>query len=266
MSWARLAGTATSHIVNTRSTPHFASGCTVLGLILILVACGGSANRVSVSAAASLTDAFSEIESAYEASNPEVDVVLNLAGSSALREQILEGAPVDVFASADTSNMGRVVEAGAVDEPPESFARNLLMIAVPPGNPARVTGLEDFGAEDRLLGLCAEAVPCGVLARESLAKAGVTPSIDSNEPDVRALLTKIEAGELDAGITYLTDVISAAGAVDGIEIPDEANVAADYQIAVLVDAAEPDRARAFVHYVLSAEGQAILADYGFGSP
>lgn len=243
----------------------------ILGLVLV-AACGGSGEGVEsegellVSAAASLTDAFGEIGAAFEAANPGVDVVLNLGASSALREQILEGAPADVFASANTSNMDQVAEAGEVAGEAEIFVTNSLQIAVPAGNPAGVVSLDDFANEELLIGLCAEDVPCGEFGREALANAGVTPTIDTNEPDVRALLTKVEVGELDAGITYVTDVMSTDGAVEGVDIPEESNVVAEYPIAVLAGAPNPDAAAAFVEFVLSEEGQAILTAYGFASP
>lgn len=226
----------------------------------------GLEGELLVSAAASLTDAFAEVEAAFEAANPGVDVVLNLGSSSSLREQILEGAPVDVFASANTSNMDQVAEAGEVEGEAQIFVHNLLQIAVPAGNPAGITGLDDFSNEDLLIGLCAEEVPCGSFGREALEKAGVIPAIDTNEPDVRALVTKVEAGELDAGIVYLTDVLSTDGAVEGVEIPDEFNVIAAYPIAALVNAPNPDGAAAFVEFVLSDVGQAILVGFGFSSP
>ena len=237
----------------------------VLGLV---IACSGSSmgGELLVSAAASLTDAFAEVESAFEVQNPEVDVVLNLGSSSALREQILEGAPSDVFASANTSNMDQVAEAGELSGEAEIFVTNSLQIAVPTGNPADVTGLEDFAREELLVGLCTEDVPCGDFGRQALDNAGVTPSIDTNEPDVRALLTKIEAGELDAGITYVTDVLSTSGIVEGIEIPAEVNVVAEYPIATLAGAPNPDAAAAWVDFVLSDAGRAILISYGFTSP
>jgi molybdate transport system substrate-binding protein len=228
-------------------------------------ASGAPTGEVLISAAASLTDAFAAIETAFEAAHPEVDVVLNLAGSSALREQILQGAPLDVFASADVANMDAVVAAGAATDP-TVFARNRLEIAVPAGNPAGIGGLADFGDPDRFIGLCAPGVPCGDFARQVLDRAGVTPSVDTNEPDVRALLTKIEAGELDAGITYVTDVAAAGSAVAGIAIPDTVNVTADYPIAVLAGAPNPTGATAFVAFVLSDTGQAILQAQGFASP
>jgi molybdate transport system substrate-binding protein len=243
----------------------------LLGLVLA-AACGGSEEasdsegELLVSAAASLTDAFAEVEAGFEAANDGVDVVLNLGASSALREQILEGAPADVFASANTSNMDQVAEAGEVSSETEIFVINSLQIAVPEGNPAGVVGLGDFANEELLIGLCAEVVPCGEFGREALANAGVSPSVDTNEPDVRALLTKVEAGELDAGITYVTDVISTDGAVEGVDISDEFNVVAEYPIAALAGAPNPRAAAAFVEFVLSEEGQAILTAYGFASP
>jgi molybdate transport system substrate-binding protein len=244
--------------------------------LLFLVGCGRGTATVDegdtetprgvllVSAASSLTDAFAEIESSFETANPDVDVLLNLGSTSSLRQQIIEGAPVDVFASANTSNMDQVVEAGETVGF-EIFARNRLQIAVPAGNPAGIVGLEDFGDEDLLIGLCSEDVPCGALGRAVLANAGVTPSIDTSEPDVRALLTKIEAGELDAGITYVTDVLSTSG-VEGVDIPGGINLVADYPIASLTNAPNPGAASAFVSFVLSERGQAILNRYGFSSP
>lgn len=259
------------------------------GLVLLLVAasCGGQdagdppsdppsdagsttgsaiSGEILVSAAASLTDAFEAVASDFEAAHAGVEVLLNLGGSSSLRAQILEGAPADVFASANTSNMERLVEAGEVSGRARVFARNRLRIAVPAGNPARIDGLDDFASDALRLGLCAEQVPCGALARQALARAGVVPSLDTNEPDVRALLTKIELGELDAGITYVTDVASTAGGVEGIDIPDDVNLAAEYPIAVLAGAPNPAAAEAFVRFVLSDAGRAILESHGFTPP
>jgi molybdate transport system substrate-binding protein len=238
----------------------------VLGMV---IACSGSSvnGELLVSAAASLTDAFGEVESAFEEEDRDVDVVLNLGSSTALREQILEGAPADVFASANTSNMDQVVEAGEAAGEPEIFVTNRLQIAVPAGNPGGVSGLEDFAREELLIGLCAEDVPCGDFGRQALENAGVTPSLDTNEPDVRALLTKIENDELDAVIVYVTDVLSSPpGEVEGIDIPAEVNVIAEYPIAVLASAPNPDAAAAWIEFVLSGGGQAILTSYGFTSP
>jgi molybdate transport system substrate-binding protein len=249
-------------------------------LLLAAAACGGDddsgraaatepsgeqavSGSVTVFAAASLTDAFGALASAFEDANPDASVELNVGASSSLREQILAGAPADVFASANTSNMDQVVEAGAVEGEPAVFARNELQIVVPAGNPGDVDGLDDFADPDLLVGLCAEEVPCGQFGREVLAKANVTPAQDTDEPDVRSLLTKVEAADLDVGLVYATDVRSAGDAVEGIEIPDEHNVVADYPVAALSAAAEPAVAAAFVAFVLSAAGQGILASHGF---
>lgn len=236
-------------------------------MVLALVGCMSQQEReLVVSAAASLADSFASMESAFEQANPGVDVVINLAGSSALREQILEGAPVDIFAPASHSDMDEVVAAGETVGEPRVFASNLLQIAVPSGNPPGVIGLGDFANEDLLIGLCADGVPCGNLAREVLAKAGVVPSIDTSESDVRSLLTKIESGELDAGIVYVTDVVSSPGAVEGIGIPEDVNVAAEYPIGIMANGANHGSAAAFIEFVLSDEGQAIMAEFGFSSP
>lgn len=240
-----------------------------LVLVLLGAGCGsgtGADEELRVSAAASLTDAFAAIEEVFEERHPGVDIVLNLGGSATLREQILEGAPVDVFASANLANMEQVMEAGETGAAPVIFAHNLLQIAVPPDNPGNVTDLADFANENLLIGLCAEDVPCGDFARETLAQAGINPAIDTNEPDVRALLTKVEAGELDAGITYVTDVAAAEGRVRGIDIPGEVNVVATYPIAALAGATNPEAAAAFIEFVLSEEGQSILNGFGFSSP
>jgi molybdate transport system substrate-binding protein len=220
---------------------------------------------ITVFAAASLTDAFTDAADAFEADNPDVTIELNFAASSSLREQILAGAPADVFASANISNMDQVVEAGEADGEGEVFARNSLEIAVPAGNPGGVEGLADFADADLLIGLCAVEVPCGEFGREALANADVTAAADTEEPDVRSLLTKVQAGELDAGIVYRTDVQAAGDTVEGIEIAADDNVVADYPVAALSGSGAPDTAAAFVDFLLSADGQEILESYGFAT-
>ncbi len=224
------------------------------------------AGDLLISAASSLADAFAEIGSAFETAHPNVTVRLNLAGSSRLAVQILEGAPADVFAAAAAASMERVAAGGELSGEARVFARNRLQIIVPRGNPAGVTGLTDFGREALLIGLCAEPVPCGSLARTVLARAGVVPSLDSNEPDARALLTKVELGELDAAISYVTDVAAAHGAVDGVDIPQIDDVLSAYPIAALRGAPNARAARAFIDFVLSPGGQTILARHGFAAP
>lgn len=224
-----------------------------------------SGDELVVFAAASLTDAFDELGSAFEDAHPGVEVTFSFAGSSAVREQVLAGAPADVVAVASARDMDQLVAAG-VSSTPVDIARNRLEIAVPAGNEAGVVGLDDFGDESLLIGLCAEEVPCGALGRTVLADAGVTATIDTNEPDVRSLLTKIEAGELDAGLVYRTDVLAAGDRVEGIEIPDDVDVATTYPIAVLDGARHPDLAESFVDLVLSDRGQDVLASHGFERP
>ena len=238
-----------------------------LSVAVVVAACSPSDDEVLlVSAASSLTDVFASLAEAFEADNPTIDVVLNVAGSYSLREQILGGAPVDVLASASASTMIELVEAGLVVEPLTEFAITQMQIATPIGNPAGVTGLDDFADDALLVGLCAQGVPCGDRAREVLASAVVTPSVDTNEPNVRSLVTKIEEGELDAGITYVTDVVAADGRVEGVSIPDVHNVDASYPIAVVTDAPNPSDAEAFVRFVLSDAGRGILSSFGFSSP
>lgn len=242
----------------------------VLGLTFVLISAGCSRaatdDQILVSAAASLTNAFTDIEFAFESAYPGVDVVLNLAGSSILREQIIEGAPIDVLASANTATMDIVADAGLVAGLPRIFTSNSLQIAVPVGNPGRVTGLADFSNQELVIGLCAEPVPCGSLARTVLAAVGIEPAIDTNEPGVRSLLTKIITGEIDAGIVYVTDVIAARGQVTGVDIASDVDQTARYPIAVISDSPNPAGAANFVAFVLSDEGQAILRQHGFGAP
>lgn len=231
-----------------------------------LLACGDDdTTTITVFAAASLTDAFAEVGEAFEAEHPDVSVDFSFAGSSSLREQILDGAPADVYASANQSTMDQLIAAGEVDRA-RTFATNSLQIVVPAGNPAAVAGLDAFGDDSLLIGLCAEDVPCGDLGRRVLAAAGIAPAPDTDEADVRALLTKIAADELDAGLVYTTDVIAQGDAVEGIDIPDEFDVVATYPIGTVTASSHPDVAAAFIDFVLSDAGQTILDSYGFARP
>jgi molybdate transport system substrate-binding protein len=255
----------------------------VIGALLwLVVACGGGSassestsgaetgdgvgGTVLVFAAASLTDVMADFEAGFEVAHPGVDVEINVAGSSSLGEQILEGAPADVFASANEITMDRLMAEGAVVDPPSAFAANRLQIAVPVDNPGGITGLADFADDSLLLGLCIETVPCGDFARQALTKAGIEPSIDTEEPDVRALLAKVASGELDGGVVYETDILAASDTVAGVVIQPADNVEAVYPIAVLVDAPNQIGAREFVAFVLSEGGRDILDRYGFREP
>ena len=218
---------------------------------------------VTVFAAASLTESFAEIEAAFEAAHPNVDVVLNFGGSSGLATQIVEGAPADVFAAASPSTMDTVVDAGLAMAP-VNFATNVLELVVPAGNPGGVTSLADLANPDLTVALCAVEVPCGAAAAKALEAAGVVASVDTYEQDVKAVLTKVELGEVDAGLVYVTDVQVAGDEVEGIELPDAPIVA--YPIALVSDSTNPEAARAFIEWVLSEDGQSVLAAAGFGAP
>jgi molybdate transport system substrate-binding protein len=226
----------------------------------------GRSGEVLVFAAASLTDAFGAIADAFTDANPQVEVVLNLAGSQTLASQIVEGAPADVFASANAAQMDVVAEAGALARAPEVFTANRLAIAVEPGNPLGITGLQDLADPELLLVLPAEEVPAGRYARQALDAAGVAATPVSLERDVRAARSKVELGEADASIVYASDIVAADGRVDGVELPAEQNVPAAYPIARLAEAPNAEVADAFVAFVLSAPGQTILAEYGFTAP
>jgi molybdate transport system substrate-binding protein len=227
---------------------------------------GGHSGPVLVFAAASLTDAFGAIADAFTVANPEVEVVLNLAGSQTLASQIVEGAPADVFASADTAQMDVVAEAGALARAPEVLTANRLAMAVEPGNPLGITGLADLADPELLLVLPAEEVPAGRYARQALDAAGVAVTPVSLERDVRAARAKVELGEADAAIVYASDIAAADGRVDGVELPAEQNVPAAYPIARLAEASNTEVADAFVAFVLGEQGQTILAEYGFTAP
>jgi len=185
-------------------------------------------------------------------------------GSSTLATQLKEGASADVFASADEASMHAVshLVAGA----PRVFATNTLEIAVPPGNPASVRGLADLATPGLREVQCAPQVPCGAAARRVLSQAGVTVVPASEEQNVKAVATKVASGEADAGLVYVTDVDAARGDLDGVRIPGADRAVNTYPIATLKKAADAQLADAFVSYVLSPDGQAILARYGFGAP
>jgi molybdate transport system substrate-binding protein len=221
---------------------------------------------LTVLAAASLTEAFGELEERFERDHPGVDVVVGYGGSSTLAAQVVSGAPADVFAAASSTTMATVSDAGLVVGASEVFARNTLMLAVPVGDPAGIEGIADLADPGLLLALCAPEVPCGAAAVNLLQTAGIEASADTLEEDVKAVLTKVELGEVDAGLVYVTDVRAAGDRVEGIRIPDADAAATDYPIAVLRDAPNPDAARAWVHLVLSETGAAVLADEGFASP
>ena len=224
-----------------------------------------AAATVTVFAAASLTEAFDELAERFEAEHPLVEVVLNSGGSAALAQQIVEGAPADVFASAAQPPMQTVIDAGLARDA-VVFATNTLELVVPAGNPGGVTGLDDLARPELRVALCDVTVPCGAASEALLARQGVAASADTLESDVKAVLTKVVLGEVDAALVYRTDVIAAGGAVEGIEVPGAASVVNRYPIAAMTDAADPDVAADFVSFVTGSDGRAVLATAGFGAP
>ncbi|MBY0274329.1 molybdate ABC transporter substrate-binding protein [Candidatus Binatia bacterium] len=225
-----------------------------------------AAAELTVSGAASLTAAFGEIATAFGNAHPGATVRTNFAGSSTLVQQIREGAPVDVFASADESNMQKLVDAHDVAGEPVIFARNRLAILVARGNPKKIAGIADLAQPGLIVSLCGPAVPAGKYAREIFAKAGVAVPESSQELDVKAVVSRVSLGEADAGVAYVTDARAADDRVDAVAIPDALNVVARYPIAVLARTRQPDLARDFVAFVRGGEGQAILARFGFLPP
>jgi molybdate transport system substrate-binding protein len=224
---------------------------------------------VNVFAAASLTSAFNKIKADFVALNPRVIMTMNYNGSGTLVTQIQNGAPADVFASADTDNMNKLSGTGKIDSP-QNFAGNLLEIVVQQGNPKHIATLADLARPDVAVVLGDPAsVPAGKYAKQALAAAGVSVTPKSLELNVTAVTQKIALGEADAGIVYVTDVkasVAAGQFVDGVAIPAAQNVVAVYPIGVLKTSQIPALAQAFVAYVKSPAGQATLASFGFLPP
>lgn len=220
---------------------------------------------LTIFAAASLKAGFDELAERFEQQHPQVDVQpISYDGSSTLATQLVEGAPADVFASADEANMATVVDAG-VASGPELFATNRLTLVVPAGNPGGVTGLADLADPDLAVVLCAAEVPCGAASTKLLDAAGVAASVDSFEQNVTAVLTKVAAGEADAGLVYVTDAATTTD-VETVTTEGADAVVNHYPIVALQDAASPDVAAAFVAFVLSDTGRGVLGDLGFGAP
>jgi len=219
---------------------------------------------ITVSAAASLMDVFPRVGAAFQRRYPGTTVTFNFAGSSTLVSQVLAGAPVDVVATASEPTMWKARTAGAVNQP-QLFARNSMIIAVPPGNPARIRSVADLGRPGLLIGMCDVSVPCGAAARDVLAAADVQLTPVTRELDVRALLSKVMSGELDAGIVYVTDVKAVGPTkVGSIAIPQLLNVTTTYPIASVRSSGNPVTAQAFVDYVRSSpSAQGLLRAYGF---
>ena len=222
--------------------------------------------ELTVFAAASLSSAFDELATQFAQLHPGLEVApISYDGSSVLATQLLGGAAIDVFASADEKNMAKVTDAGLASGA-TAFATNTLEIAVAPGNPEKISSLQSLTAPGLTVVLCAAEVPCGSAAQKLLSTAGVALTPASEEQNVTAVLTKVRSGEADAGLVYRTDVTAAGDAVTGVEI-DGADAATNvYPIVALAGAPNPEAARAFVAFVLSADGQKVLKSVGFGAP
>jgi molybdate transport system substrate-binding protein len=226
----------------------------------------GSGDTLTVLAAASLKAAFTELAGTFEASHPGTKVTLSFAGSSDLVTQITQGAPADVFASADTRNMDKLRDEGLVEDEPQDFASNTLTIAVPPGNPAGITGYRDLARPGVKVVACASQVPCGAAARTIAQETGTALSPVSEESSVTDVLGKVISGEADAGLVYVTDARAAGSKVEEIRFPEAASAVNRYPISAVKGSRNNQAADAFVDLVLGAEGQAVLGRAGFGRP
>ena len=251
-----------------RPSRALAAGATVLGVIA-LAACGGSSasgdgatsedRTLTVYAAASLTTSFEEIGTAFEKDHPGVDVQFSFAGSSDLVTQIEQGAPADVLATADTATMDSAVSSSLTAEDPQDFATNTLTIAVPKGNPAKITDFASLAASGTQVVVCAPQVPCG-------RATGVTLSPVSEEQSVTDVLGKVSSGEADAGLVYVTDAATATDTVEAVDFPEASAAVNTYPIAPVKGAAQEDLADEFVQTVLGDQGQEVLASHGFQAP
>lgn len=240
-----------------------------LSLLLPLAACGGTDGdaddaTITVLAAASLTESFTDLADDFEAEHDGVNVELAFDSSATLAEQALGGAPADVLATADTSTMDSAADALAAD--PEVFATNTLVLVTPADNPAGITSYDDLDSGDVTYVVCVDTAPCGRVAAALIDATGLTADPASLEVDVKAVLSKVTSGEADAGLVYATDAVAAGDDVLTFEIPGAADVVTTYPIAPLDQSPEPDLAQAFVDLVLSEAGQQVLHDAGFGAP
>jgi molybdate transport system substrate-binding protein len=227
---------------------------------------GGDKVTLHVFAAASLTETFTTLGKQFEKDHPDTKVEFNFGPSSGLAEQITGGAPADVFASASPGNMDTLVQSGDASDP-RDFAKNSGEVAVPLDNPAGIAAVGDLVGQGVKVAVCQPQVPCGKLADAIfLDKLGLDLNPATEEVDVKSVLTKVELGEVDAGVVYVTDVKAAGGKVKGIEIPDHQNASTDYPIASLKDSAHEKQAKEFVDLVLSGAGSKVLTQAGFAHP
>jgi molybdate transport system substrate-binding protein len=225
----------------------------------------GGPTTLTVFAAASLTGTFTELGKTFEAAHPGTTVRFNFGSSATLAQQITQAAPADVFAAASPATMKTVTDASMATAP-TTFVRNKLEIAVPADNPAKVDELKDLTDPKVKVALCAEQVPCGAAATKAIDAAGLKVKPVTLEADVKATLTKVELGEVDAALVYKTDVLAAGDKVRGIPFPEADQAINDYPIATLSKAPAPGLAKQFVDLVLSPQGEAVMTKAGFEAP
>jgi len=248
----------------------------VLVLLLALSGCGADSadgdgsgvetGDLTVLAAASLTEAFAALAEDFEQDHPGVEVRLSFDSSATLAEQVNQGAPADVLATADEDTMQSVVGEGGTDDDPQVFATNHLVLAVPADNPADISKLDDLDDPDVDYVVCVDTAPCGKLAKKVLVSGGVGQQPASEEVDVKAVLSKVELDEADAGLVYASDVATAGGKVEEVDLPTSEDNLSTYPIAALSAAEEPRLAGEWVDLVLSPAGRQALSDAGFGTP
>ncbi|MFE5753502.1 molybdate ABC transporter substrate-binding protein [Streptomyces massasporeus] len=227
---------------------------------------GQLSGEVTVFAAASLKESFTTLGRQFEKEHPGTKVTFSFGGSDSLAASITGGAPADVFASASPKTMKIVTDAGDASGTPATFVRNQLEIATLPGNPGKISSLEDLTKAGRKVVLCDKEVPCGAAAQKALDASRLKLTPVSYEQDVKAALTKVELKEADAAVVYKTDVRAAGDKVEGVEFPESADAVNDYPIALLKDARNAETAKAFIALVRSADGQKVLTGAGFLKP
>lgn len=252
----------------SRRVSRSSAAIVVAAWLLALAGCGspGQAERtLNVSAASSLRSTFEELAQLFRADNPGVTVALNFAGSSELAQQIVNGSRADVFAAASPATMRTVTDAGLAQNP-QVFVTNELQIATAPGNPKRIATFADLARPDLKVVVCAPKVPCGAAAEKIEKSTGVTLAPVSEEPDVKSTLGKVTTGNADAALVYVTDVIDAEGAVQGVPFPDARSAVNDYPIVVLRDAPNAELAAKFVELVRGADARLVFQAAGFGIP
>jgi molybdate transport system substrate-binding protein len=238
-----------------------------LAVLLPLAACGGGGDddtTITVLAAASLTETFTDLAADFEAAHDGVTVRLAFDSSATLAEQAVGGAPADVLATADSATMDSARDALAAD--PEVFATNTMVLVTPADNPAGITSYDDLAAGDVTYVVCVDTAPCGKVAASLIETTGLTAEPASLEVDVKSVLAKVTSGEADAGLVYATDAVAAGGDVQVFEIPGADDAVTSYPIAPLDQSTDADLAQQFVDLVLSAAGQQVVGDAGFGAP